>query len=172
MTRTKLIAARDPTGIRPLSWVISTASLSSVPKPVRLTLSARNSYATWKTVKSSSAKSSRMVRSASMPASLTSRSRNVSACSNMSTFARPDSVVGGRNVYTTRKNMGMNLAKEAPLEADVVVRCRMATPAALVLPGKRYSLRIRHHPEPFMSGAPSSTDSADPRVRREAEAFG
>ena len=47
-------------------------------------------------------------------------------------FARPDSVVGGRNVYTTRKNMGMNLAKEAPLEADVVVPVPDGgTPAAL-----------------------------------------
>ena len=47
-------------------------------------------------------------------------------------FARPDSVVGGRNVYTTRKNMGMNLAKEAPVEGDVVVPVPDGgTPAAL-----------------------------------------
>lgn len=36
-------------------------------------------------------------------------------------FARPDSVVGGRSVYEVRKNMGQELAGEAPAEADVVV---------------------------------------------------
>jgi amidophosphoribosyltransferase len=36
-------------------------------------------------------------------------------------FARPDSVVGGRSVYTIRKKMGHELATEAPAEADVVV---------------------------------------------------
>ncbi|HEY0300386.1 MAG TPA: amidophosphoribosyltransferase [Rhizomicrobium sp.] len=36
-------------------------------------------------------------------------------------FARPDSVVGGRNVYDVRKNLGAELAREASVEADVVV---------------------------------------------------
>ena len=47
-------------------------------------------------------------------------------------FARPDSVVGGRNVYTTRKNAGANLALEAPCDGDVVVPVPDGgTPAAL-----------------------------------------
>ena len=47
-------------------------------------------------------------------------------------FARPDSVVGGRNVYVARKSMGINLAKEAPVEADVVVPVPDGgTPAAI-----------------------------------------
>ncbi|OQO67912.1 amidophosphoribosyltransferase [Enterococcus villorum] len=36
-------------------------------------------------------------------------------------FARPDSNIAGVNVHTARKNMGRNLAKEAPVEADMVV---------------------------------------------------
>jgi amidophosphoribosyltransferase len=36
-------------------------------------------------------------------------------------FARPDSIVGGRNVYDVRKTMGAQLAREAKAIADVVV---------------------------------------------------
>ena len=36
-------------------------------------------------------------------------------------FARPDSIVGGRNVYEVRKDMGRQLAAEAPCDVDVVV---------------------------------------------------
>src|SRR5262245_42916732 len=36
-------------------------------------------------------------------------------------FARPDSIVGGRNVYDIRKQMGVQLAREAPANADVVI---------------------------------------------------
>jgi amidophosphoribosyltransferase len=36
-------------------------------------------------------------------------------------FARPDSIVGGRNVYELRKQMGVQLAREAPAKADVII---------------------------------------------------
>ncbi len=36
-------------------------------------------------------------------------------------FARPDSIVSGKSVYEVRKNMGEQLAIEAPAEADVII---------------------------------------------------
>ena len=36
-------------------------------------------------------------------------------------FARPDSIIGGQTVYTYRKNLGIQLAKENKVEADVIV---------------------------------------------------
>jgi amidophosphoribosyltransferase len=36
-------------------------------------------------------------------------------------FARPDSIVGGRSVYDVRKNLGLELAREHPALADVVI---------------------------------------------------
>jgi amidophosphoribosyltransferase len=36
-------------------------------------------------------------------------------------FARPDSLVNGKSVYRSREKMGMRLAQESPVEADVVI---------------------------------------------------
>jgi len=47
-------------------------------------------------------------------------------------FSRPDSIVSGRSVYETRRQIGVELAKESPVEADLV--CPVpdsGTPAAI-----------------------------------------
>lgn len=47
-------------------------------------------------------------------------------------FARPDSTIEGRNVYDARKNIGVELARESPVEADIVVPVPdSGTPAAI-----------------------------------------
>ncbi len=47
-------------------------------------------------------------------------------------FSRPDSILGGRSVYETRRRIGVELAREAPVSADLV--CPVpdsGTPAAI-----------------------------------------
>ncbi|MGV6803863.1 MAG: amidophosphoribosyltransferase [Ruegeria sp.] len=47
-------------------------------------------------------------------------------------FSRPDSILGGRSVYETRESIGRELAKESPVDADLV--CPVpdsGTPAAI-----------------------------------------
>lgn len=47
-------------------------------------------------------------------------------------FSRPDSILGGRSVYETRRQIGVELAKETPVDADLV--CPVpdsGTPAAI-----------------------------------------
>ena len=47
-------------------------------------------------------------------------------------FARPDSVIDGKNVYAVRKQIGIELAKEQPASADLVVPVPdSGTPAAI-----------------------------------------
>src|SRR5262249_21507671 len=36
-------------------------------------------------------------------------------------FARPDSILWGRNVHTVRKALGRQLAREFPVESDIVI---------------------------------------------------
>ena len=132
MSRTKLIAARDPIGIRPLVM----GELDG--KPVFCSETCALEIIGAKYVRD--VENGEVIICEIQPdGSITIDARKPKKVQperlclfEYVYFARPDSVVGGRNVYTTRKNMGINVAKEAPVEADVVVPVPDGgTPAAI-----------------------------------------
>ncbi|MGY5806314.1 amidophosphoribosyltransferase [Rhizobium sp. LEGMi198b] len=132
MTRTKLIAARDPIGIRPLVM----GELDG--KPIFCSETCALDIIGAKYVRDVE-NGEVIICEIQSDGSITidARKPDVSQPERLCLFeyvyfARPDSVVGGRNVYVARKNMGINLAKEAPVEADVVVPVPDGgTPAAI-----------------------------------------
>ncbi|MET3601766.1 amidophosphoribosyltransferase [Martelella mangrovi] len=132
MTRTKLIAARDPTGIRPLVM----GELDG--KPIFCSETCALDIIGAKFVRD--VENGEVIICEEQPdgsISIDSRKPALKQPERLCLFeyvyfARPDSIVGGRNVYQTRKNMGINLAQEAPVKADVVVPVPDGgTPAAI-----------------------------------------
>ncbi len=127
MTRSKLIGVRDPLGVRPLvlgqigdGWALSseTCALDII-----------------------GAKFIREIEPGEMVVitedGVTSHMPFAPAKSRFCIFehvyfSRPDSILGGRSVYETRRQIGVELAREAPVEADLV--CPVpdsGTPAAI-----------------------------------------
>lgn len=132
MTRTKLIAARDPIGIRPLVM----GELDG--KPIFCSETCALDIIGAKYVRD--VENGEVIICEIQPdgsITIDARKPEVSKPERLCLFeyvyfARPDSVVGGRNVYVARRNMGINLAKESPVEADVVVPVPDGgTPAAI-----------------------------------------
>ena len=127
MTRTKLIGCRDALGVRPLvlgrlgdGWVLSseTCALDIVGAEfVREIEPGEMVVITAKGVESN------------FP--FKNRSSRFCLFEHVY-FSRPDSILGGRSVYETRRQIGVELAREAPVEADLV--CPVpdsGTPAAI-----------------------------------------
>lgn len=132
LTRTKLIAARDSVGIRPLVM----GELDGKPIFCSETCALDIIGATYvRDVKNGEIIICEMQPdgSISIESILPEVKQQERLCLfEYVYFARPDSIVGGRSVYQARKHMGINLAKEAPVEADVVVPVPDGgTPAAL-----------------------------------------
>lgn len=132
MTRTKLIAARDPVGIRPLVM----GDLDG--KPIFCSETCALDIIGAKFVRD--VENGEVIicelqpdGSISIDARKPTRKQPERLCLfEYVYFARPDSVVGGRNVYQARKKMGTRLAAESPVEADVVVPVPDGgTPAAI-----------------------------------------
>jgi amidophosphoribosyltransferase len=132
MTRTKLIAARDPIGIRPLVM----GELDG--KPIFCSETCALDIIGAKYIRD--VENGEVIICEVQPdGSISIEERKPArpiperpCLFEYVYFARPDSVVAGRSVYGARKRMGFNLAKEAPVDADVVVPVPDGgTPAAI-----------------------------------------
>lgn len=127
MTRTKLIGVRDPLGVRPLvlgkvgdGWCLSseTCALDIIGAEFIREIEPGEMV---------------VITPKGLESHFPFRRRKSRFCIFEHVyFSRPDSILGGRSVYETRENIGRELAKEAPVEADLV--CPVpdsGTPAAI-----------------------------------------
>ncbi len=87
-------------------------------------------------------------------------------------FSRPDSIVEGTSVYEVRKNIGAELAREAPVEADIVVPVPdFGVPAALGFSQEvEHPVRAWHHPLPLCRADLHPAEPGRPPPRRQAQA--
>ncbi|KGB81606.1 MAG: amidophosphoribosyltransferase [Pseudomonadota bacterium] len=128
MTRTKLIGVRDPLGVRPLvlgrlgdGWVLSSETcaldilgaefIREIAPGEMVVISADKGVESFQPFE---------------------RTKPRFCIFEHVYFSRPDSILGGRSVYETRHAIGVELAKEAPVDADLV--CPVpdsGTPAAI-----------------------------------------
>ncbi|SFV35351.1 amidophosphoribosyltransferase [Devosia crocina] len=132
LTRTKLIAARDPVGIRPLVM----GELDGKPIFCSETCALDIIGAKYiRDVENGEVIICEIQPDGSISIEERKPARKVPerpCLFEYVYFARPDSMVSGRSVYKARKQMGINLAQEAPVEADVVVPVPDGgTPAAI-----------------------------------------
>jgi len=127
MTRFKLIGVRDPLGVRPLvlgkvgdGWVLSseTCALDIIGAEFIREIEPGEMV---------------VVTSKGVESSFPFEPKKPRPCIFEHVyFSRPDSILGGRSVYETRRRIGVELAKEAPVDADLV--CPVpdsGTPAAI-----------------------------------------
>ena len=127
MTRTKLIGVRDPLGVRPLvlgrlanGWVLAseTCALDIIGAEFEREIDPGEMVVI-------SAKGVESMRPFGLKTPRFCIFEHVY-------FSRPDSFFAGRSVYETRRQIGVELAREAPVDADMV--CPVpdsGTPAAI-----------------------------------------
>ncbi|MEG8098705.1 amidophosphoribosyltransferase [Candidatus Liberibacter brunswickensis] len=121
LTRTKLIATRDPIGIRPLIM----GELHGKPIFCSETCALEITGAKYiRDVENGETivcelqeNNSISIKSYKNP----SKNPERMCIFEYVYFARPDSMISGRNIYVSRQNMGKNLATESPVIADIVV---------------------------------------------------
>ncbi|ARE39991.1 Amidophosphoribosyltransferase [Rhodovulum sp. P5] len=128
MTRTKLIGVRDPLGVRPLvlgrvadGWALSSETCAldiigaefvrEIEPGEMVVISTENGIESFRPF---------------------GHAPSRFCIFEHVYFSRPDSILGGRSVYETRRQIGVELAREAPVDADLV--CPVpdsGTPAAI-----------------------------------------
>ena len=127
MTRTKLIGCRDPLGVRPLvlgqvgdGWVLAseTCALDIIGAEFIREIAPGEMV---------------VINANGVQSHFPFRPTKPRFCIFEHVyFSRPDSQLGGRSVYETRESIGRELAKESPVDADLV--CPVpdsGTPAAI-----------------------------------------
>jgi len=127
MTRTKLIGVRDPLGVRPLvlgrvadGWVLSseTCALDIIGAEFLREVEPGEMV---------------VINASGVHSSRPFEQKKARFCIFEHVyFSRPDSILGGRSVYETRRQIGVELAREAGVDADLV--CPVpdsGTPAAI-----------------------------------------
>ena len=127
MTRSKLIGVRDPMGMRPLvlgrvgeAWVLSseTCGLDIIGAQYEREIAPGEMV---------------VITQKGIESHFPFRKRASKFCIFEHVyFSRPDSIIGDRSVYETRRQIGVELANENPIEADLV--CPVpdsGTPAAI-----------------------------------------
>ena len=127
MTRTKLIGVRDPLGVRPLvlgqvgdGWVLSSETCALDIIGARFVREIEPGEMV--VITNDGVESHRPFRPA----------KSRFCIFEHVYFSRPDSIIGGRSVYETRSQIGIELAREAPVDADLI--CPVpdsGTPAAI-----------------------------------------
>ena len=128
MTKDRLFAMRDPMGVRPLclgrldgGWVVASESCALEHLGVPMEREVQPGEV--------------IVIDEHGPASFypVAPARKRAICTFEYTyFARPDSRIGGQLIYPAREEMGATLAREHPVEADIVIGVPdSATPAAI-----------------------------------------
>lgn len=126
-TRTKLIGVRDALGVRPLvlgqlgdGWVLSSETCA-------LDIIGANF------IREVEPGEMIICSASGIESSYPFEKANARPCIFEHVyFSRPDSILGGQSVYETRRQIGVELAKEAPVNADLV--CPVpdsGTPAAI-----------------------------------------
>ncbi|RMA42089.1 amidophosphoribosyltransferase [Rhodophyticola porphyridii] len=128
MTRTKLIGVRDALGVRPLvlgrigdgAWVLSseTCALDIIGAEFVREVEPGEMV---------------VINGDGIESYMPFEPRKPRSCIFEHVyFSRPDSILGGQSVYETRRQIGVELAREAPVDADLV--CPVpdsGTPAAI-----------------------------------------
>ncbi len=123
MTRDRVFAARDPRGFRPLSMA-RIAALNATQKDTIVFASETTAFDLIGAEYEREVKPGELLVAG--PEGMQSRfyapAMPQSSCIFEHVyFARPDSVVFGRSVNQSREAMGRQLAREAPVDADIVV---------------------------------------------------
>jgi amidophosphoribosyltransferase len=137
LTRDALYAVRDPLGIRPLclgrlsggGWVIASEScaldtigaqfIREIDPGELLQIDGNGVHTERFTTSAEAASGQRMGASVTLP--LLGFPQRAACSFEHIYFARPDSVIDGRVVHTVREQMGQILAREHPVEADLVI---------------------------------------------------